>query len=251
MEARALSIFETKIADFKIEDEPFYSDICSVVNRIPEQLDDDKNMAKVLGNTSSVSANQCRIKLHSNPTKDYEYEDDQWISVREEVKSALNSAVRIYLEMHYTEKWILKKDLQLRDLWVVRYKEGDYQSYHTHPYAVLSGVMFLEVPSQIHQTKNFPDGYLVYLNDGVYDETTLRLNKCYFVKPDVGTLVIAPASVGHMVYPYKGPGTRTIVSMNWSENILWNFPPDKGTGKFTVSGPNSKLYELNEIGQAK
>ena len=128
-------------------------------------------------------------------------------------------------------------------------------SYDVSAAIIINGKIIAAVEEErldrIHQTKNFPDGYLVYLNDGVYDETTLRLNKCYFVKPDVGTLVIAPASVGHMVYPYKGPGTRTIVSMNWSENILWNFPPDKGTGKFTVSGPNSKLYELNEIGQAK
>jgi len=215
MEATALSIFETKIADFKIEDEPFFDDICGVVNRIPKQLDDDKNMAKVWMNTTSVFANQCKIKLHDNIITEYEYEDNQWIAVREQVKQALNSAARIYLEIHYTDTTILQKKHQLQDMWVVRYKEGDYQSYHTHPNAALSGVMFLEVPSQIHQTKNYPDGYLTYINDGIYDETTLRLNKCYFVKPEVGTLIISPASVGHLVYPFKGPGTRTVVAMNW------------------------------------
>jgi len=215
MEARPINIFETKIANFKIENELFFDNICDVVNRIPKQLDDDKNMAKVLRNSTSMGANQCRIKLHDNPINEYQYEDNQWIAVREHVKQALNSAARIYLEICDLQ-WILKKKLQLQDLWSVRYKEGDYQWYHTHPGAILSGVMFLEVPSQIHQKKNFPDGHLAYLNDGIYDEATLRLNKCYLVKPEVGTLIVSPASVGHMAYPFKGPGTRTVVAMNWS-----------------------------------
>ena len=215
MEARAINIFETKITNFKIENEPFFSDICSVVNRIPKQLDDDKNMAKGIHNTTSVFANQCNIKLHDDPINYYGYEDDQWIAVRKQVNLALNSAARIYLEI-CNMSFLSKKELQLQDLWSVRYKEGDYQSYHTHPGAVLSGVMFLEVPSQIHQTKNFPDGQLSYINDGIYDETTLRLNQSYFVKPKVGTMIISSASVGHMVYPFKGPGTRTVAAMNWS-----------------------------------
>jgi len=114
MEATALSIFETKIADFKIEDEPFFDDICGVVNRIPKQLDDDKNMAKVWMNTTSVFANQCKIKLHDNIITEYEYEDNQWIAVREQVKQALNSAARIYLEIHYTDTTILQKNINFK-----------------------------------------------------------------------------------------------------------------------------------------
>jgi len=63
--------------------------------------------------------------------------------------------------------------------------------------------------------KNFPDGQLSFINDGVYDESTLRFSKTFFVQPEVGKLIIFPGSLGHLVYPFKGPGTRIVLAVNW------------------------------------
>ena len=109
-------------------------------------------------------------------------------------------------------------NLYVQDMWVVRYQQGDYNYFHTHPNAVLSSALFLEVPPQIHHEKNFPDGYLALLGDTVYDENTLRFSKQAFIKPDVGKMIVFPASLGHQVYPFKGEGTRKVISVNWGRN---------------------------------
>ena len=31
-------------------------------------------------------------------------------------------------------------------------------------------------------------------------------------------MVVFPASLGHQVYPFKGEGTRKVISVNWGRN---------------------------------
>ena len=108
-------------------------------------------------------------------------------------------------------------------MWTVSYQEGDYQAFHTHPGSALAGVLFIEVPAGINEENN-PDGYLTLVNDGIFDITTFRAEKLFSIKPEVGLLVVFPASIGHMVYPFRGPGTRRVLALNWGSDIKYGVP---------------------------
>ena len=152
------------------------------------------------------------------------------------------------IEMHYnmTTSWVHSRKFEITNLWIVRYMEGDYQSWHTHPNSALSAVMFLEVPDSINE-ETFPDGMLHLLSNGIYDEQTLEINKSHYVKPEPGLVVIFPSSIGHLAYPFKGPGRRTVISFNLDDDkIMSGARLDKNTGKYLLSGPNNKVYELTE-----
>lgn len=248
MKILPLSIFQTNIATFNISNEPAFQYLVDLNNRMPDKISEEENITNSLGNTSSYKAYQRNIKMYDKPTWNA-YEDDEWISVRKEVSIFLNGLGKLYIEMHHnmgTASWIKDRKFEIVNLWIVRYMEGDYQAWHTHPQSSLSAVLFLEVPEGINN-KTFPDGLLHLLSNGSYDEHTLEVNKSYFIKPEPGLLVLFPSSLGHLAYPFKGPGRRTSISFNLNDDaFMTNARLDKKTGKYLLSGPNNKVYELTE-----
>jgi len=240
-------IFQTNIATFNISDEPVFNYFLELNKRIPDEISEEENITNSLGNTSSYGSFQRNIKMHDT-TSWNAYEDEEWICVRKEVLKFLNGLVKLFIEMHYNmaKSWVHSRKFELINLWMVRYMEGDYQSWHTHPNSALSAVLFLEVPEGINP-ETFPDGMLHLLSNGIYDEHTLEINKSYFVKPEPGLLIIFPSSIGHVAYPFKGPGRKTIIAFNLDDDsIMSSAKLDKNTGKYLLSGPNNKVYELTE-----
>ena len=63
----------------------------------------------------------------------------------------------------------------------------------------------------------FPDGYLCLLGNsiGMVERNIIGDNN-YYLKPKEGLMILFPASVQHMVYPFKGPGTRIAIAFNLS-----------------------------------
>ena len=241
-------IFQTNIATFDISDEPVFHYLLELNKRMPDEISEEENITNSLGNTSSYGSLQRNIKMYEKATWNA-YEDEEWICVRKEVLKFLNGLGKLFIEMHHNTgiaNWIKNRKFGITNLWMVRYKEGDYQSWHTHPQSSLSAVLFLEVPEGINP-KTFPDGILHLLSNGNYDEQTLEINKSYFVKPEPGLLIIFPSSIGHLAYPFKGPGRRTVISFNYDDDkIMNNASLDKKTGKYLLSGPNDTVYELTE-----
>jgi uncharacterized protein (TIGR02466 family) len=242
------NIFQTHIASFDISDEPVFEYFLDLNNRLPDELSEEENVTNSLGNTSSYDTYQRSIKMFDNVVKE-SYEDEEWICVRKEVKNFLDNLGKLYLEMHYSmgkNEWAKARKLEVINLWIVRYMEGDYQAWHNHPQSALSAVLFLEVPDGINK-KTFPDGMLHLLSNGIYDQQTLELNHSYFINPEPGLVVIFPSSIGHLAYPFKGPGRRTTISFNLNDDsIMSGARLDKTTGTYLLSGPNNKVYELTE-----
>lgn len=240
------SIFRTNIASFNIADEPVFKYFLELNDRMPDEITEEENITNQIGNTSSYSAYQRNIKMNDLTTWNA-YEDEEWILVRNEVTSFLNNLPKLYVDMHHNmgkANWINSREFEVTNLWAVRYKEGDYQAWHTHPQSALSAVMFLEVPDGVN-AKTFPDGILHLLSNGNYDEHTLEIDHSYYVKPEPGLIVLFPASLGHLAYPFKGPGRRTAISFNYNDK-MGLASHDKRTGKYLLSGPNGKIYELTE-----
>ena len=248
MKIQAHNIFQTNISSFDISDEPEFQYLLDLNNRMPDKISDDDNVTNSLGNTSSYNTYQRSIKL-AGSTNPHSYDDNEWVRVRPNVKKLFDHLGKLYVEMHHNmgiSTWVGKRRFDVINLWIVRYMEGDYQSWHTHPSSALSAVLFLEVPDGINQ-ETFPDGMLHLLSNGVYDEQTLEINKSYYVTPKPGLVVLFPSSIGHLAYPFKGPGRRTAISFNLDDDPVMNGARlDKDTGKYLFSGPNNKVYELTE-----
>ena len=228
MNGRAIRLFPTHVSEFFAEDEDFFKELVKAENRIGS-ITDELNLATVPNITSSYGCKQVRFKLsdylpdqYNTDALNYEWEDDEWISVRNSICASFMAISKIYIEQHFKNYDFdfnpIVKNLYVQDMWVVRYQQGDYNYFHTHPNAVLSSALFLEVPPQIHHEKNFPDGYLALIGDTVNDENSLRFSKQAFIKPEVGKMVVFPASLGHQVYPFKGEGTRKVISVNWGRD---------------------------------
>ena len=248
MKISPLNIFQTHVASFNISDEPVFNYLLDLNKRLPDELSEEENVTNSVGNTSSYKVYQRNIKMFNHAVKNA-YEDEEWICVRKEVNKLLNHLGKLYVEMHYSmgkANWISERKFEIVNLWIVRYMEGDYQAWHTHPNSALSAVLFLEVPDGINE-ETFPDGMLHLLSNGIYDEQTLEINKSHYVKPEPGLVVIFPSSIGHLAYPFKGPGRKTTISFNIDDdNLLSTARLDKTTGKYLLSGPNNKVYELTE-----
>ena len=246
MKIKPGTIFHTHIASFNITDEPVFKYFLELNNRMPDEITEEENVTNQPGNTTSYGGYQRNIKMNDLVTWNA-YEDNEWILVRDEVTSFLNNLPKLYIDMHHnmgTANWIKSREFVVTNLWTVRYKEGDYQSWHTHPQCALSAVLFLEVPDSINPD-TFPDGMLHLLSNGNYDEHTLEINHSYYVKPEPGLVILFPASLGHMAYPFRGPGKRTVISFNYNDK-MGMASHDKRTGKYLLSGPNGKIYELTE-----
>ena len=108
--------------------------------------------------------------------------------------------------------------------WIFDQMEGEYQTTHKHsgqsPVGMAS-VLFLNVP-------DFGEEY-TETSEPHNGKTTLILN-CngqfmdtdYLITPEVGDLWIFPYDVKHVVYPFRGPGIRRGMSINydvWPEKI--------------------------------
>lgn len=241
------NLFQTHIGSFNISDEPEFQYCLDLIKRMPEDIEEEENITNQLGNTSSYGSHQRNIKMTNLAESFPAYEDEEWICVRKEVAKLLNHLPKLYVDMHFNmgvASWVKNREFELTNIWMVKYKEGDYQAWHTHPNSALSAVLFLEVPDGIN-ANTFPDGLLHLLSNGTYDEHTLAVNHSYYVKPEPGLVVLFPSSIGHIAYPFKGPGQRTVISFNFNDKMgLATF--DKITGKYLLSGPNNKVYELTE-----
>ena len=107
------------------------------------------------------------------------------------------------------------KNFKLRDCWVVRQYENEYNPNHYHS-GHLSGVGYLKVPKSFGDQKQKSvkevnkNGHIEF----VHGSKMFLSNSQMFVKPEVGKFYVFPHYLMHLVYPFKGKEERRSISFN-------------------------------------
>ena len=101
------------------------------------------------------------------------------------------------------------KNKSVLEVWAVLMKEGDYHIFHSHQkpglvydkseFEGVSGGLYLKIPE-----KKSPQGNINYVSD----------DKVFSWSPKDGDYFVWPSYIIHGVYPFKGPGSRIMVSWN-------------------------------------
>jgi len=103
------------------------------------------------------------------------------------------------------------KNIQLKNLWVVRQFKNEYNPIHYHSGSI-SGVGYLKMP------KNLTKGKKKTKTNGTIDfihGSRSLLNKSIFNhKPKVGDMIIFPNYLMHTAYPFNVDGERRSFSFN-------------------------------------
>ena len=103
------------------------------------------------------------------------------------------------------------KNIQLKNLWVVRQFKNEYNPIHYHSGSI-SGVGYLKMP------KNLTKGKKKSKTNGTIDfihGSRSLLNKSIFNhKPKVGDMIIFPNYLMHTAYPFNVDGERRSFSFN-------------------------------------
>ena len=94
----------------------------------------------------------------------------------------------------------------MTDAWCVRYQKGDHQTIHNHRGWGFSGVLYVEFDPQVHTPTCFVSPWQEPRTD------TTALSFPQNVKE--GTLVIAPSSTLHFVYPNNSRKPRVVISFD-------------------------------------
>lgn len=103
------------------------------------------------------------------------------------------------------------KNIQLKNLWVVRQFKNEYNPIHYHSGSI-SGVGYLKMPKNLDKgkKKSKTNGTI----DFIHGSRSL-LNKSIFNhKPKVGDMIIFPNYLMHTAYPFNVDGERRSFSFN-------------------------------------
>jgi len=95
--------------------------------------------------------------------------------------------------------------------WVIRFRQGDYLPIHHHT-DDLSGVIYLSIPEPVRDSANI-SGKISFLF-GQSKFANLEFLGDRDVDPVEGDLLIFPAWLQHIVYPFHGDGERIALAFN-------------------------------------
>ena len=121
----------------------------------------------------------------------------------------------IYKELKELFESVIKyrpeiKDLAVVDVWSVSYNKGDYQATHNHSSTGLSGLLYLENPS------DGPDLNIVMPFTDWIDDTT----RYYSVKYKVGTMMVMPSFLLHSSEVNLSDQRKRVIS--WDMKLITN-----------------------------
>ena len=100
-------------------------------------------------------------------------------------------------------------------MWFNEMTDGEYNPLHAHS-GTLSAVFILKIPEYLPSRKKTTDGALCFIGKPLEGGMELG-HRDIKILPLVGDLFIFPASLRHMVYPFRTPdgkGVRRSVSFN-------------------------------------
>jgi hypothetical protein len=100
--------------------------------------------------------------------------------------------------------------LELDQLWLVEQKAGDFNPVHQHG-GLLAGIVYLQVPPQCSLESK--EGCIDFIF-GRHMPATADFCGQRTVLPVVGDMYLFPAWLQHVVYPFKGEGSRLCMPFN-------------------------------------
>jgi len=176
----------------------------NLINKINKKMDEE-----ILKNnyTNAVPFLSGKIKK--------EYRINHFFNEQEIAKDIFKNIVK-YTEMYNFDTAFKLVEVILDSAWINDQKEGEYQIIHKHSGRLsigLSVIIFLKIP-------NFGKEY-THEEQPMNGRTTLISNSGglfnksnYTINPSVGDMYVFPYDVQHVVYPFKGNGTRRSMSLN-------------------------------------
>lgn len=102
---------------------------------------------------------------------------------------------------------------EIVSIWTIKQEEGHYQEMHSHPAGHLSGNLYVSVP-ELAEGSNPSDGQISLRMPFTKDVSKFILNDTWKNTPQPGTLMLFPSYIPHTVYPWKGSGSRIVVSFD-------------------------------------
>ena len=104
--------------------------------------------------------------------------------------------------------------IELEAFWINYQENGEYNPIHNHGKSIISGAIHLKEPEYIHSNdrKFDKDGQLIIIN---HSPILHNLDKYSMdVKPTPRGMYIWPASLLHLVNPFRGKGQRVSIAYN-------------------------------------
>ena len=121
-----------------------------------------------------------------------------------------------------------KIPISYMQMWFNEMTDGEYNPIHAHQ-GVISAVFILKIPEYLPSRKKNVDGALFFVGKPLEGGIELG-HRDIKILPLVGDLFIFPASLRHMVYPFRTPdgkGVRRSISFN----VDIDFPDDRRVKK--------------------
>lgn len=131
------------------------------------------------------------------------------------LKSELEKAVRQYMEQlrKLSHPWVsILPDEWTIKLWGNLQQSGGHEHPHCHPRAVISGVIYIQLPDIIEQGVDRAG----WISIGEADESyrNARPDWSVDIQPQVGKLLLFPSYFFHKTYPFDSDTTRISVPVD-------------------------------------
>lgn len=108
--------------------------------------------------------------------------------------------VKSGVEIYITESWLNKTE------------KGQSHHRHWHPNSVLSGIVYLDSQGETGRTKFITSNYDTF--EFGMNDSNLYNSKMWSVVPEVGSMLLFPSNVEHMVEAYDGDTPRITMAFN-------------------------------------
>lgn len=176
-----------------------------LVDRINDKMD------KEIKNKTFVDA---KDSLSAKITSEYRIREWlQEVDIDRELASAVSTT---YNNANFEPSFQLEA-FHINDAWVNDQREGEYQVMHRHSGETEIGftsVLFLQVPDFGEEYTNtaLPHNGRLTLSGNCGGLFSI---KHHLVDPVVGDFYVFPYDLEHLVYPFRGPGVRRSMSVNF------------------------------------
>lgn len=174
--------------------------------------------------------NDYRHRLAGNLKEEYSYDNafttKQKEIVYEELLWLISNYTKAASGYHHGRKYALEPNqIYLQEpIWINYMKQGEWNPSHSHT-GDISCVMYLKVPKEIEQENNTteessksntPSAGKIEFTYG--DDIGYCVNGAMHT-PREKDMIIFPAKLNHMVYPFKSKKERISVSVNFADVI--------------------------------
>jgi uncharacterized protein (TIGR02466 family) len=106
-------------------------------------------------------------------------------------------------------------DIQINAAWINKYKTGDFNRSHTHPWSVYSGVVFLTGDAD----------NMVLVQPNPYNEEVLKISNTHdmYQYPAInGKMVVFPSNLNHYVMENNNDTIRYTLAFNAMPSKVWD-----------------------------